>query len=254
MIIRSMFTLIQEFSRATSLWTLSLGLICLLGPLFFSKASVGSENETDQKSTETVCGDIDAIVALVQRRYDGIEDLSAQFEQTSRCVVLAGSPNLGPAKSLGEVVLAKPGRMRWSYSEPDPSVVVSNGEVLWVYDVTGHQVTRVPVDQGYLSGAALHFLLGGGELSESFEISSLGCEADGVQLELKPLSPSSYERLSMTVDTASGLVTATAIDDLFGNRTWVRFKALKVNQSPKSEIFEFTVPKGVEVIDLSGPS
>ena len=140
------------------------------------------------------CGDADAALARMQSRYDGIEDLSAVFTQTSESVVLAGSSPQEALKSAGNVVLAKPGRMRWSYQEPDPSLVVSNGDVLWIYDVAAKQVTRASVGRGYLAGAALQFLLGEGRLRDLFEVEEMACSSGGVELELSPKNPASYEK------------------------------------------------------------
>lgn len=194
------------------------------------------------------------MVDRIQKRYEGIRDLSARFEQVSRAVVLAGSAALEPAASQGQVVLAKPGRMRWSYLVPEPSFVISNGRVVWIYDVAGRQVTRVPVDQGYLAGAALQFLLGQGQLGETFEIEETGCEDGQIKLELLPREPATYERLSLTAETATGLVMATSIVDLFGNRTSIRFTNLEVNQSPDPSTFEFSLPEGVRLLEVdAGP-
>ncbi|MEE3328384.1 MAG: outer membrane lipoprotein chaperone LolA [Myxococcota bacterium] len=196
------------------------------------------------------CGDANAALARLQARYDEIQDLSAVFTQVSESVVLAGTSPQGSSKSGGEVTLAKPGRMRWSYAKPDASVVVSDGHVLWIYDVAAQQVTRASVGRGYLAGAALQFLLGEGRLQDSFDVREVACSADWVELELKPRSRASYERIRATVDRASGLVSETAVDDLFGNRTILSFSEVTLNRSPDASVFVFRTPKGVEMIDL----
>ena len=150
------------------------------------------------------CGDADAALARLQARYDEIQDLSAVFTQISESVVLAGTSPQGSSKSGGQVILAKPGRMRWSYSKPDASVVVSDGNVLWIYDVVAQQVTRASVGRGYLAGAALQFLLGEGRLQDSFVVKEVACSADGLELELRPRSPASYERIRATVGQGIG--------------------------------------------------
>ena len=81
-------------------------------------------------------------VAAVQKRYESVTDLKARFQQTSRSVSLGG-PGM-ETRSAGEVVFAKPGRMRWSYQEPEPSLVVSNGTWLWIYDPAARENERRP--------------------------------------------------------------------------------------------------------------
>ncbi len=152
----------------------------------------------------------------------------------------------------GEVVFAKPGRMRWTYREPDPSVVISDGQVLWIHDVSGGTATRLEVTDGYLTGAALQFLLGDGKILESFDVLATACQGDVVHLDLTPREESSYERLGL-VATAAGDITETSITDLFGNRTTIRFEGIVVNQAPESAVFEFDPPDGVEIIDYAAP-
>ncbi len=192
-----------------------------------------------------------ATLALVQRRYDTIGDLSAKFEQKTQSVLLGGSLQAQEV-SRGDVLFAKPGRMRWNYREPEASAVISDGKTLWVHDIGAAQVTRIRLDEGYLAGAALQFLFGSGQLEETFSASTSSCTATSVEVELEPKEAASYERLFVTAHRESGLVTATSIVDLFGNRTTILFSGIAVNQSPGSAEFEFARPKGVELLDLSG--
>lgn len=193
-------------------------------------------------------------VQRVQARYDAIQDLSARFEQTTRSVSLAGSPLADDETSTGRVELAKPGRMRWEYARPEPSLVVSDGRVLWLYDPAAREVQRMVVDGGFLSGAALQFLLGGGRIDDEFRVEVTACEDGRVELRLLPRQEASYERLGLTVEPESGDIVETTIVDLLGNETRIRFSELRVDQHPAADRFRFTVPEGVEVIDLVPPS
>ena len=192
----------------------------------------------------------------VQSHYDSIKDIQGRFTQVTQSVTL-GSAALGAdAPSKGEVQLAKPGKMRWVYEAPAPSVVVSNGSTLWIYDPTAREVQRLPVSEGYLAGAALEFLLGDGKLKESFEIRAASCTPDGdgaIALELLPRQPASYERLGMRVSAEDGSILASDLVDLFGNRTRITFSDVRTNLSPDPSVFVFQVPEGVSLIDLAPP-
>ena len=215
-------------------------------------AGAARSESTADAGEVSVCaeGVAEARARTVQARYDGIRDLSARFEQRSESATFAGSPLMDDAAKKGDVVFAKPGRMRWTYAEPDPSVVVSDGDVLWIHDVSGGTATRVEVTAGYLTGAALQFLLGDGQILESFDVLATACEGEVVHLDLMPREESSYERLGL-VATAEGDITETSITDLFGNRTTIRFEDIVVNRAPAAEVFEFEPPEGVEVIDYA---
>ena len=190
-------------------------------------------------------------IAAIQSRYDSIRDFRARFEQRTRSVVLAGSSRAPEELSRGEVILAKPGRMRWEYREPEPSFVISDGASLWVYDVGARQATRVALDGGYLAGAALQLLFGEVRIGEIFEGLTTSCGPEGIVIELRPKEAASYERLTLVAQPGTGLVISTSIIDLFGNRTSIRFSELEFDRSPSPEMFEFTRPEGVEVLDYS---
>jgi outer membrane lipoprotein-sorting protein len=143
--------------------------------------------------------------------------------------------------------------MRWSYEEPEPSLVVSDGRMLSLYDPARGELQRLPVGEGFLSGAAIQFLLGEGDLKREFEVSALACEADAFELELVPRKPATYERLNLRIDAVSGDVVRTVIVDLLGNRTEVEFEAIEVDFGPGPELFQLVPPEGTRVIDLVGP-
>ena len=194
------------------------------------------------------------VAARVQSHYDSVSDFRARFVQVTQSITL-GSATLGAdAPSTGVVQLAKPGRMRWSYETPTPSLVVSDGKTLWLHDPGAGEVQRLPVTRGYLTGAALEFLLGDGRLVESFEIKAADCKPDDagtLLLELTPREPASYERLGMRVSYADGSILESDVVDLFGNRTRISFSEMETNLAPADSVFVFDVPEEVTVIDLA---
>jgi outer membrane lipoprotein carrier protein len=194
----------------------------------------------------------DRAVTAVQKRYEGIRDLRARFVQKTRAVSI-GSRASEPTLSRGVVVVAKPSRMRWSYETPEPSLVVSDGKTLWIYDPGFGEAQRLPADEAAFSGAALQFLLGRGDLQREFSIDLVSCETGAVELELTPKEPASYEKLFIVVEPVTGNVSRTRIDDLVGNSTVVEFSDLQVNLDPSGEVFRFVPPAGVRVIELPTP-
>jgi chaperone LolA len=187
----------------------------------------------------------------VQRRYEKVEDLTAHFEQTTRRVSL-GNDSSDALVAKGEVVFAKPGKMRWSYTSPEPSLVVSDGATLWVYDPQAREVQKLPLGEGHLSAAGIQFLLGAGKLQDEFRVSANACGDTTVHLALVPKREAQYESLEMQVDRKSGVVRETTVVDLFGNRTTIAFDEMRENGSPAADLFSFTPPAGVRVISLPG--
>jgi len=193
----------------------------------------------------------DEIAQRVQQRYEKVRDLAGHFEQTTRRVALGGGAGDALVAS-GEVVFAKPGKMRWSYEAPEPSLVVSDGATLWVYDPKAREVQKLPLGEGYLSAAGVQFLLGEGKLQDEFRVTASGCAEATVTLGLTPKRPAQYERLEMRVDRAGFAVRETSVVDLFGNRTTITFGELRENTKPAAGLFAFKPPEGVRVLSVPG--
>jgi len=193
----------------------------------------------------------ESLARKVQARYEGIRDLRARFEQSSTSSTFEGEALMNAAPKRGRVVFAKPGRMRWTYDPPEASVVASDGRTLWIHDVDAKTVTRLAVTEGYLTGAALQFLMGDGKILESFTVRVAGCDAEQATLDLVPRTDQSYERLGLVAVRATGSVVATSVTDLFGNQTRIRFEQIEENVNPPQDTFVLKIPEGVEVIDYA---
>jgi outer membrane lipoprotein carrier protein len=189
-----------------------------------------------------------AIAARVQARYDGLRSLRARFEQSSRNVAFGGDAGPEAVASRGRVEFAKPGRMRWEYEAPQRSLVVSDGKTLWIYDEAAKEAQVLSVDQGFLSAAAIQFLLGEGRLQASFEVKAHRCDPERAELELRPRAEASYERIDIAVDPATGWIRETTVVDLLGNQTHVRFEEIEAGAAPDDARFRFEPGPGDRVL------
>ena len=182
----------------------------------------------------------------LQARYDGIRDFRADFVQTS-LVASIGREDV----SSGSVIVQRPGRMCWKYDEPDPLVIVLDGESLRIYNPGDRQLQIAPVASGAISPTALSFLLGDGVLSKIFRaLSIIESRRAEIGLKLIPLEDSGFEYLELWLDPASYQLRESVLVDLFGNRTRVRFGAVEENAGVEEEVFSIRVPDDTEVIDL----
>ena len=221
-------------------------LVIALGVGFAGAAAGdGPDEEADLTCAET-------IALRVQHHYRSIRDLQADFVQTTQVATLGPMDDSEAMRSAGTVVFAKPGRMRWSYREPEESLVVTDGESLWTFDAQLREAQHVAVGAGFLSGAAIQFLLGEGDILASFRVTSPDCAGQPVTLGLEPHEPATYERLVAEVDPATGRVAATEVTDLFGSVTRVAFQNVRTNTDPDEALFRFEPPEGVRVIEAPG--
>lgn len=191
-------------------------------------------------------------IEAAKKRYANVEDLSARFEQESRSVAFGGPGAV--TRSAGEVVFARPERMRWTYIEPERSLVVSDGDWMWIYEVGSGEAQKFSMAGSALSGAAIQLLLGEADISGTFHVREELCEPSRVRVALKPIEPSAYDEVRVTVKLPMGEVVETEVVDLLGNATRVAFSDTRLNTSPDPALFRFDAPEGVEVFEIVPPS
>ena len=225
---------------------LTVGLVVPLGVLLgvpVQSAADPVEESIDLATTAPTC--LDLAIEAIQNRYDGIQDMRADFKQVTRTVALAGAQS----SASGTVSFAKPGKMRWSYADP-PSLLVSDGQTLWIYDPAFGEAQKLTAGEQYLSGASIQFLLGRGSIRRDFSIVERSCSDAEVEIEMTPIAPATYERLTIVADPGSGNLIRTTILDLLGNVTEVTFSNFETDLNPPPETFRFDPPQGVKVLEI----
>ena len=181
----------------------------------------------------------------LQRLHDYVRDtktLSGGFTQ-----VVYDRAGRKTQDSGGEMYFARPGKFRWVYRKPYEQLIVGDGKKIWIYDADLEQVTVKKQDQAIgESPAAL--LAGSNDLDKYFNLKNAG-EKDGLEwLEATPKSQEgSFERIRL--GSRESLLVAMELKDNFGQTSLLKFNMLQPNLKLKSDLFRFTPPKGVDVID-----
>jgi outer membrane lipoprotein carrier protein len=192
--------------------------------------------------------DLPAVVERVQKRYDSATDFRSTFNQT-----LTNAAFKRRTPSTGEVLLKKPGRMRWNYKTPEPKMYLSDGDLLWLYEPEDKQAFKQDLKGSQLP-AALAFLTGKGKLAEQFDITvakepAVGGPRDYI-LALSPRQPQAQVKsILFVVDPETFFVRETFITDAQGNTNDILFSDIKINTRLSDGTFRFTPPAGVRVVD-----
>ena len=192
--------------------------------------------------------ELPTVVARVQSRYDQAKDFQARFTQTySRSVV--GRVSV----SSGQVHLKKPGRMRWDYDKPEARMFLSNGQFLWLYEPEEKQAFKQDLKTSQLP-AALAFLMGKGRIADEFEVAwskdTRFGRPDNYVLSLRPKQPqSTYKSIVFVVDASDFSVRESVLVDQQGNLNHFVFSDLKINAKVSDEVFRWSPPAGVRVVD-----
>jgi outer membrane lipoprotein carrier protein len=189
----------------------------------------------------------DEIGKRVQNFYDSTKTFRATFSQTYTIKV----QNV-KKESKGTVTFEKPGKMSFTYDAPNGNRVVSDGNIIRVYEKENEQMFETPV-KGSQYPAALAFLMGKGQLTKDFDLKLLdaaqmkfegGYVLEGTPKEATP----AYQKVLLYVDAQTNQVRRVLVLDAQGNRNRFDFSAPIVNQPvPKGE-FDFNPPPGTRVI------
>ena len=192
--------------------------------------------------------ELHAVVDHVQKRYDAAADFRAHFSQTLT------NPTFKRKTALsGEVLLKKPGKMRWNYQTPDVKMYLADGTRLWLYEPEDHQAFKQDLKSSQLP-AALAFLTGKGKLADEFEIAfsktpGVGTARDYV-LSLHPRQAQpQVKEITFVVDPETFLVRESVLVDGQGNVNDMLFSDIKINGGVPDTTFKWSPPAGTRVID-----
>ncbi|MEE8128335.1 MAG: outer membrane lipoprotein chaperone LolA [Nitrospinaceae bacterium] len=188
-----------------------------------------------------------AIVDAIQKQYDATDTFQARFIQKSYLKILGQSQ-----KAEGSVSIQKPGKMKWNYRAPDRQILVSNDQGLWLYLPDEKQVTKMKAQSIYSSNTPALFLAGRGKLTESFTIGKVTEENGLYVAELIPRNRAqNLSKMVLLADKKNYQIVGSRVYDNLGNKTEMMFSDIQTNPNLNKKLFQFEVPKGVELIDLS---
>jgi outer membrane lipoprotein carrier protein len=149
-------------------------------------------------------------------------------------------------ETSGTMYFARPGRIRWAYEKPYEQLIVGDGAKLWVYDKDLNQVTVKAIGQA-IGGSPAALLAGSNDIEKDFRITAGSMENGLDWLEAEPRgAESTFQKVRMGFGKAG--LEAMELVDGFGQRTVVRFERIERNPKLSPQLFEFTPPKGADVI------
>jgi outer membrane lipoprotein carrier protein len=197
----------------------------------------------------------DALARQVQTRYQTIQDFSADFTHTYEGGVLRRK-----STERGNVLIKKPGKMRWTYTAPEEKLFVSDGLKIYSYVPADKQVTVSSMPADDRASTPILFLVGKGDLLRDFVVTDAEPGKDGVgtfpadtyALKLAPRTKvPEYEWLVLVVDKSSLKLRMLVTRDAQGGTSTFTFANLKENVKIPDTRFTFTIPRGADVITQS---
>jgi outer membrane lipoprotein carrier protein len=194
----------------------------------------------------SVAQDTDALLNRVDEHYNHLTSLRARY--TEHYVGMG----LDRTES-GTLLLKKPGRMRWSYDQPEGKLFVLDGKFAWFYTPGDAQVQRLPAKQLDDLRSPLRFLLGHTQLRKELVNLTVTQDTHGIHIAGVPKGMEQrIQRLTLDV-TPAGEIQHMKLEEIDGAITEFAFTQVQENVPTHGADFLFSPPDGVTVVDALPP-
>jgi outer membrane lipoprotein carrier protein len=202
-------------------------------------AAIGARAQTSQNAAE--------IAARIDRHYNALHSLSVHFVQRYAGMGMN-------RKESGVLLLKKPGRMAWTYTDPDGKLFVMDGKYAYFYSPGETEAQKVPEKTLDDLRSPLRFLLGHTELARELAGLKATCDASGTCV-LSGTPRGLEQRVSAMKITAAadGTIRQMEIDETDGVVNQFDFSGELANAPAPNTAFVFTPPPGVHVVTGEPP-
>jgi outer membrane lipoprotein carrier protein len=182
----------------------------------------------------------------VDDHYNHLSTLKANFQENYSGAGVTRNES-------GELWLQKPGKMRWQYEQPAPKLFIVDGKNAFFYVPAEHQARRMSAKKLDDFRSPIRYLLGHTKLQNEFNklaISPTPAKQSGdVVLEGIPKGMEErVERVLLEI-TPADQIGRIRIEELDGSTTEFVFQDIQENVPVKANLFRFTPPQGVEIIE-----
>ena len=180
---------------------------------------------------------------LVGDFVDNVITLQGRFEQS-----LIDADGAIVERSSGTLEIERPGRFRWTYTEPYEQWLVADGLNIWSYDVDLAQVTVKPQAEALANTPAL--LLGGSDAAlTQFRFDGSMVEKGTTWVRMVPVDTTSgFER--MELGFTGGALTRMVFFDNLEQTTLVALYDVTTNEPIDAERFRFAVPDEADLVGV----
>ncbi|NKB37169.1 MAG: outer membrane lipoprotein chaperone LolA [Gammaproteobacteria bacterium] len=179
---------------------------------------------------------------LLQEFMNNLDSLSTPFRQT-----LLNQYGETLDESGGMLHVQRPGMFHWAYTKPYEQYIISDGKSLWIYDADLEQVTIRDV-ASIIEDSPAAILGGDIDIDEHYLLSDGPASSELHWLELTPRdSESQYSAIRLAFENEN--LKKMILFDALGQTTQIEFDLVVRNSEPGHELFQFTPPEGIDVID-----
>lgn len=192
--------------------------------------------------------------ANLVRHLEGIKSLTANFEQTTK---LTNNGKAPPKKGLtaqhmnqtftGVMKVERPGKFYWETKAPSKQTIVTLGKMVWIYDPDLQQAIRQGLDEQVANTPALLLSGNTSNIMQFYRVTQPNKARTYYTLYPKQ-NDGAFQSLTISFG-ANKAPTLMILEDSLGQTTYVKFENVQVNPNIPDSTFNFTPPKGTDIID-----
>ena len=189
---------------------------------------------------------LDGLLKQVETRYNRAKTLQVLFQEEYT------RPGQIRRAESGLLMLRKPGRMRWDYTQPKGKQFLSDGKFLYLYTPDSNRAEKTRVQETADMRAPLAFLLGKLNFQKEFRnIQGRTGEAPagGTRITAEPKTdnlPYSQVEFAVASDGRIREVKVTAYDKSILDFT---FDQEKMDPPLDAKLFQFQLPAGAQLVE-----
>ncbi len=178
----------------------------------------------------------------LHRFLDGLDTLEAEFDQR-----VTNSDHSQDVRSHGTLYLARPGRFRWAYDQPDAQLIVADGDRVWLYDPELEQVSH-QAQADALKGTPALLLSDRRPVETHFRVFDAGHRQGLDWVRLRPRDKDAVVH-DLLLGFAGDRLVRLEMRDEFGQRTTFVFRDIKRNPRLDAALFRFDPPPEVDILE-----
>ena len=188
---------------------------------------------------------LDLTLKALETRYNNAKTLQVIFRED---YTPPGKPRRTEA---GTLLLRKPGKMRWEYSQPKGKLFLSDGKFLWLYVAEENRAEKMKLKEAEDMRAPLAFLLGKLNFEKEFRNIQAVPEGAGTRITAEPRTDNlPYSRVEFVVTSANVIrqVKVTGFDKSILDFS---FDQEQLNPNLDQKLFQFQAPPGARVVEAA---
>jgi len=210
---------------------------------------LGQDNSKDETTSNVNPQEmVEKVLDGIEKRYS-VPGFSADFIQES---TLKAMGIVDTAE--GNLKVRRPGMMRWEYVSPDPQIIVTDGNRLWIYRPEDNQVMVGTAPAFFKDGKGAGFLSDMKLLRAKFtvylETKEMTADKD-YHLKLFPEDQSlELASIILVVDPKTYIIKNIVTYNAYEDETRIRMTNYNFDIILDDDMFNFTIPKGVDILEM----